>query len=223
MGIRKTRITQHKRWTKTINEAKDKMASKILAQCNKSIRAMKQNPTIIEKEFSTMTKIVRNYIWESLEETYSLSNKMVKEIYDLSSQKIDLKNLTYDGDGQTLDERLTKYFSEILDYLLEHKEKSDWDLVKRNLRVRLLLILDTETQTVKTKVINRKVEAHCEFGEVLPGECCPGSGGIYPVDELDLPPFHPNCECEVVYYEELTDSEEEIEDLELEVEKVYFE
>ena len=223
MGIRKTRITQHKRWTKTINEAKDKMASKILAQCNKSIRAMKQNPTIIEKEFSTMTKIVRNYIWESLEETYSLSSKMVKEIYDLSSQKIDLKNLTYDGDGQTLDERLTKYFSEILDCLLEHKEKSDWDLVKRNLRVRLLLILDTETQTVKTKVINRKVEAHCEFGEVLPGECCPGSGGIYPVDELDLPPFHPNCECEVVYYEELTDSEEEIEDLELEVEKVYFE
>lgn len=223
MGIRKTRITQHKRWTKTINEAKDKMASKILAQCNKSIRAMKQNPTIIEKEFFTMTKIVRNYIWESLEETYSLSSKMVKEIYDLSSQKIDLKNLTYDGDGQTLDERLTKYFSEILDYLLEHKEKSDWDLVKRNLRVRLLLILDTETQTVKIKVINRKVEAHCEFGEVLPGECCPGSGGIYPVDELDLPPFHPNCECEVVYYEELTDSEEEIEDLELEVEKVYFE
>ena len=223
MGVRKTRINQHKRWTKIINEAKDKMASKILAQCNKSIRAMKQNPTIIEKEFSTMTKIVRNYIWESLEETYSLSSKMVKEIYDLSSQKIDLKNLTYDGDGQTLDERLTKYFSEILDYLLEHKEKSDWDLVKRNLRVRLLLILDTETQTVKTKVINRKVEAHCEFGEVLPGECCPGSGGIYPVDELDLPPFHPNCECEVVYYEELTDSEEEIEDLELEVEKVYFE
>ena len=223
MGIRKTRITQHKRWTKTINEAKDKMASKILAQCNKSIRAMKQNTTIIVKEFYTMTKIVRNYIWESLEETYSLSSKMVKEIYDLSSQKIDLKNLTYDGDGQTLDERLTKYFSEILDYLLEHKEKSDWDLVKRNLRVRLLLILDTETQTVKTKVINRKVEAHCEFGEVLPGECCPGSGGIYPVDELDLPPFHPNCECEVVYYEELTDSEEEIEDLELEVEKVYFE
>lgn len=223
MGIRKTRITQHKRWTKTINEAKDKMASKILAQCNKSIRAMKQDPTIIEKEFSKMTKIVRNYIWESLEETYSLSSKMVKEIYDLSSQKIDLKNLTYDGDGQTLDERLTKYFSEILDYLLKNKEKSDWDLVKRNLRVRLLLILDTETQTVKTKVINRKVEAHCEFGEVLPGECCPGSGGIYPVDELDLPPFHPNCQCEVVYYEELTDSEEEIEDLELEVEKVYFE
>lgn len=223
MGIRKTRITQHKRWTKTINEAKDKMASKILAQCNKSIRAMRQDPTIIEKEFSKMTKIVRNYIWESLEETYSLSNKMVKEIYDLSSKKIDLKNLTYDGDDQTLDERLTKYFSEILDYLLKNKEKSDWDLVKRNLRVRLLLILDTETQTVKTKVINRKVEAHCEFAEVLPGECCPGSGGIYPVDELDLPPFHPNCECEVVYYEELTDSEEEIEDLELEVEKVYFE
>lgn len=223
MGIRKTRITQHKRWTEIINEAKDKMASKILAQCNKSIRAMKQDPTIIEEEFSKMTKIIRNYIWESLEETYSLSSKMVKEIYDLSSQKIDLKNLTYDGDGQTLDERLTKYFSEILDYLLKNREKSDWDLVKRNLRVRLLLILDTETQTVKTKVINRKVEAYCEFGEVLPGECCPGSGGIYPVDELDLPPFHPNCQCEVVYYEELTDSEEEIEDLELEVEKVYFE
>ena len=223
MGIRKIRITQHKRWTKIINEAKDKMASKILAQCNKSIRAMKQDPTIIEEEFSKMTKIIRNYIWESLEETYSLSSKMVKEIYDLNSQKIDLKNLTYDGDGQTLDERLTKYFSEILDYLLKNREKSDWELVKRNLRVRLLLILDTETQTVKTKVINRKVEAYCEFGEVLPGECCPGSGGIYPVDELDLPPFHPNCQCEVIYYEELTDSEEEIEDLELEVEKVYFE
>ena len=111
------------------------MASKILAQCNKSIRAMKQDPTIIEEEFSKMTKIVRNYIWESLEETYSLSSKMVKEIYDLSSQKIDLKNLTYDGDGQTLDERLTKYFSEILDYLLKNREKSDWELVKRNLRV----------------------------------------------------------------------------------------
>lgn len=226
MGVRKTRINQHKRWTKTINEAKDKMASKILAQCNKSIRVMKKDPSLIRKEFSKMTDIVRNYIWKSLEETYSLSSKMVKEIYDLSSQKIDLKNLTYDKDNQTLDERLTKYFSEILDYLLENKENSNWDLVKRNLQVRLLLILDTETQTVKTKVINRKVEAHCEFAEVLPGGCgddCSGSGGIYPIDELDLPPFHPNCQCEVIYYEELTDSEEEIEDLELEVEKVYFE
>ena len=226
MSIRTQRLKQHKSWTKQINQSKDQNALSIIKRANALIKASKSAESLkeIEKLFAEVDDDLLDLIYKSLEKTYSQACKMVSDIYDITSKSIDIKDLTYDGDGKTLDERVTNYIHELTEYIRScYKEKQpvDWEKIKRNLHNRLLLILDTETQTVKIKVTKRKVEAHCEFGEVLPGECCPGSGGIFPIDELDEPPYHPNCMCEVIYYEELTDDLEEIEDLELEVEKIY--
>lgn len=227
MRIRSKRIRQHNKWTSIINESKDEYASSIIKIANSLVRQGKNLKTSKELEelFLQSKEQVLDLTFESLEQTYSYSCSMVKEMYNITSKPIDLKDLTYNDDGKTLDERLLEYFQELNEYVLDYIKNNEpivWDTIKRSLHQRLLLVLDTETQTVKNKVIRLKVEGHCEFGEILSGECdsCPGSGGIYPIDELDIPPFHPECMCEVIYYEELTDVPEEIEDLELEIEDI---
>ena len=52
------------------------------------------------------------------------------------------------------------------------------------------------------------IESGCELCE----------GGEFPPDEdVVLPPFHPYCNC--TYYYEITDSEDDINDLDLEIEE----
>lgn len=224
MGKREEKIKKHNNWTKTINQAKDKHTIELV----KSISTFVKNVSKLEeqekisKEFDIFEQNTLDLIYKSLEETYSLTSQSVTDIYDITTKTAKVKDLTYNGDGKTLEERLEQYLSEILSYV-SSSEEIDWNVIKNSLNYRLMLILDTETQNVKIKVTQIKVEGHCEFAEVLPGVCCPGSGGIFPVDELDFPPYHPGCMCEVIYYEELTDDEQEIEDLELEVEQIYYE
>lgn len=224
MGKREEKIKKHKNWTNTINKAKDKHTTELI----KSISAFIKNVSKLEeqekvsKEFDNFEQDTLNLIYKSLEETYSLTSQSVKDIYNITSKSAKVKDLTYSGDGKTLEGRLEQYFSELLNYV-SSRDMVDWNVIKNSLNYRLMLILDTETQNVKIKVAQIKVEGHCEFAEVLPGVCCPGSGGIFPVDELDFPPYHPGCMCEVIYYEELTDDEKEIEELELEVEQIYYE
>ena len=221
MSIRVQRKKKHNKWTNTINKAKDKQAIQLIKNIGSFIKKVSKEEEI-EKTFKDFEQETLDLIYNSLEETYSITTQSIKDIYNITTKSSKIKDLTYNGDGRTLDERIQQYFSDLLNYI-NQEENIDWNKIKQNLNHRLMLVLDTETQTVKIKVTHKKIEGHCEFGEVLPGECCPGSGGIYPIDELDLPPFHPNCMCEVIYYEELTDDEQEIEDLELEVEQIYYE
>lgn len=70
-----------------------------------------------------------------------------------------------------------------------------------------------ESAVKKLKKPNRPsmliIEAGC-------GDLC--QGGEYAADEnVDLPPFHPNCQC--IWYFDETDDSDDIEDLELEVEE----
>lgn len=107
-------------------------------------------------------------IYNSLEETYSITTQSIKDIYNITTKSNKIKDLTYNGDGKTLDERIQQYFSDLLNYV-NQEENIDWNKIKQNLNHRLMLVLDTETQTVKIKVTHKKIEGHCEFGEVLPG------------------------------------------------------
>ena len=222
MGIREQRKNKHTKWTKDINSAKNKYLTELIKKISAFIKMVPklEDKTKIKKLFEEFQDEILDLIYKSLEETYTLTSKSVKDIYNITSKSIKIKDLTYNGDGKTLDERVEQYFLDLIEYVAVN-EDVDWNIIKNNLNYRLVLILDTETQAVKIKVTHTKIEGHCEFGEVLPGECCAGSGGIYPIDELELPPYHPNCRCEVIYYEELTDDEEEIKDLELEVENIY--
>jgi hypothetical protein len=65
-----------------------------------------------------------------------------------------------------------------------------------------------------------KLKGLAEFAIVISGggDCkesiCDEYEGECPIDELIYPPYHPNCNCYVIY--EITDDPQEIEDLDLE-------
>ena len=71
--------------------------------------------------------------------------------------------------------------------------------------------MDTETLYASNHVIHGKLKKYATYVEVLGSpECESEDGGMceyyvskgkIPIEELDeLPPYHPDCECEVIYY-----------------------
>lgn len=76
---------------------------------------------------------------------------------------------------------------------------------------RTVLVMDTETLYASNHVIHGKLKKYATYVEVVGSpECDDEEGGMceyyvskgkMPIEELDeLPPYHPDCECEVIYY-----------------------
>ena len=148
---------------------------------------------------------LESLIYESLTETYAITAAAVKKIYGIQfKETIDqdtLEKLTYSEDGKTLEERLHKHFDEAV-------KRDNPALYFYN---RTVLIMDTETLYVSNHIIHGKVKKYATHVEVinanedfcLEHEECEywHSKGKMPIEELDkLPPYHPDCECEVIYY-----------------------
>ena len=80
-------------------------------------------------------------------------------------------------------------------------------------------ILFTESRVVESKIKEFKKPTNASMHIVESG-CDLCTGGEYPPDEdIQLPPFHPNCNC--THYYETTDNEDDINDLDLELEERY--
>ena len=150
-------------------------------------------------------KGLEDLIFESLTETYSITITAVKLIYGIQfKDKINrntLEKLTYSEDGKTLEERM----------------KIHWDnAIKRDNSAlyfynRTVLVMDTETLYASNHIIHGKLKKYATYVEVIGSpECNDEDGGMceyyvskgkMPIEELDeLPPYHPDCECEVIYY-----------------------
>lgn len=144
-------------------------------------------------------------IYESLTETYSITASAAKAIYNITfTDKIDddtLKSLTYSADGKTLNERLGVHYDNAI-------ERDDPTTYFYN---RIVLIMDTETLYASNHVIHGKLKRRATHAEVVNGnsEICWEheeceywlSKGKMSIEELEeLPPYHPDCECEVIYY-----------------------
>lgn len=149
--------------------------------------------------------VVENIIYDSLTETYAITAESAKKIYQIKfNETIDkdtLEKLTYSKDGKTLKERI-----------LNHYENA----VKRVDPInyfynRLVLIMDTETLYASNHVIHGKLKKYATHVEIVGSPECSDeneglceyyiSKGKMPIEELDeLPPYHPDCECEVIYY-----------------------
>lgn len=146
---------------------------------------------------------LEDLIFESLTKTYSITIAAVKLIYGIQfKDKIDrntLEKLTYSEDGKTLEERM----------------KIHWDnAIKRDNSAlyfynRTVLVMDTETLYTSNHVIHGKMKKHANYVEVIGAATCLEheecdyytSLGKIPIEKLDkLPPYHPDCECEVIYY-----------------------
>ena len=156
-------------------------------------------------DWDTFYKGLEDLIFNSLTETYSTTAAAVKSIYGIQfKDKIDrdtLKNLTYSKDGKTLEERIKKHWDNAIN-------RDSPALYFYN---RIVLIMDTETLYASNHVIHGKLKKYATHAEVinvnedfcLEHEQCEywASKGKMPIEELnELPPYHPDCECEVIYY-----------------------
>ena len=193
-------LTEYDKMRQSISESKDKYLEAIF----------KHIKTYFSKDKSLWNweefyERLENLIFGSLTETYSITAAAVKSIYGIQFRdKIDrdtLEDLTYSKDGKTLEERMKIHWDNAID-------RDNPTLYFYN---RTVLVMDTETLYASNHVIHGKLKKYATHVEVIGSpECDNEDGGMceyyvskgkMPIEELDeLPPYHPDCECEVIYY-----------------------
>ena len=205
---------------KNIEQEKEKSFEKIVKYIN---RNFSEQP---KEEFINQ---VFNLILDSLEKTYSLTAAAVKEIYNIQDsgiENIEVDKLTYSQDGKTLKDRLNIHYSEAkekqnkfalkiekinLDGLSADDPVPGLNAAILYLDNRTGLILDTESSYLSNYLLHQKLKERATHAEVYGvGECHLKDGspceewirmGKMPIEELvEIPPYHPSCECEVIYY-----------------------
>lgn len=144
-------------------------------------------------------------LFESLTKTYSITIAAAKAIYGIEfNERLDrdtLEKLTYSQDGKTLEERMKINFETAI-------KRDNPALYYYN---RTVLVMDTETLYASNHVIHGKLKKYATEVEVVGSPECGDeddglceyyvSKGKMSIEELDeLPPYHPDCECEVIYY-----------------------
>ena len=153
--------------------------------------------------WETFYQGLEDLIFNSLTATYSITAAAVKSIYGIQfKDKIDrdtLEDLTYFEDGKTLEERMKIHWDNTIN-------RDNPALYFYN---RTVLVMDTETLYVSNHVIHGKMKKYATHVEVIGAATCLEheecdyytSLGKIPIEKLDkLPPYHPDCECEVIYY-----------------------
>ena len=163
------------------------------------------------KNFSEFSDQVESIILEMLEEVYSTTSSGVKSIYKIKKDLPVSKIATFSADGKTLTDRVYIWFS---------KASENFVADKLQALQKLEVITKTEALYQQQLVMYDKIQGLAEFGIVVNGggDCkegiCSEYEGECPIGELIFPPYHPNCQCYVIY--EITDDPQEIEDLDLE-------
>ena len=149
-----------------------------------------------------------NKIYDCLKEIYKLILNFIKENYPKAkvNNRIDLKVLIWNEDGLTLEERIIGHYNEYYDRIKGNKKLIP--IAKRALSFALVKIVDTESFQVANGLLNEKLKNTAKYFENLNGDSCGGCNeetgyGIRPIKYLDdVPPYHPECRCIVIYYEE---------------------
>ena len=160
-----------------------------------------------EKDKTKAEEQIIDIILNSLSHTMSLTLDNIKHIFPNSyneKTKIDLENMLYNKDGLTLEQRVHKWFDTV-----EEKEQ---------LFYHISLILETETNQIIPQISKSKLNKKTIYYAVEPGggDCSTGicleyaDGEAYPEDDIELPPYHPDCQCQAFPYEldELTGEED---------------
>lgn len=156
--------------------------------------------------------------YQALEKIYSDICSDLKNIYtQLDDFHFDdINKLTYQKDGKTLEERIITYLDN-----MQSKRESGIDTVSiKTYCINMYdRILANEAAYLKHTVMSNKLSKKASILVIEGGNSCGECGplGEYPADEdIDLPPYHTNCQCSCYWVE--TDNEDDIADLDLEVE-----
>lgn len=193
-------LSQYDEMRKEINDSKDQHLEDLFKYIRSYFRLPKEK---WNKELFITD--LEDAIYESLTETYAITAKAVERIYNIVfTDKIDddtLKDLTYSADGKTLNDRLNNHYDNAI-------KRDDPTTYFYN---RIVVIMDTETLYSSNHVIHGKLKRKATYAEVINinDDCCEQhpecehwlKQGKIPIEELkELPPYHPDCECEVIYY-----------------------
>ena len=163
------------------------------------------------KDFDNLQNKIENLILEMQEKVYATTAAAIKKIYKITKPLPRSQITTFSSDGKTLSERIFIWFSKDSKLFVQDKLQAI---------EKLILIIKTEAHYQKQVVQYDKLKGLAEFAIVENGggDCsegiCSEYEGEWPIGELIPPPYHPNCQCEVIY--EITDDPQEIEDLDLE-------
>lgn len=210
----------HRKIRKKINDFLNDLDSETEELLMKIILKYQKTKDISNKDLI----VVIDFIYNILSEVYKITSSELKKLYS-QIKDFDIENileLTFNDDGKTLNQRVESYIKEIPDHYEMNYTKTNDHLKATSLtfsyiKSKIDRIIYTESYQIESQVkkIKKPIRASLLIIEAGCGDLC--QGGEYPADEdVDLPPFHPNCQC-IWYYDE-TDDLDDIEDLDLEVE-----
>lgn len=195
---------------KALRQAIDANIDEYLQKTTKVIlSATKSYPNNWDKTYDKIEEL----FYEFLTKVYKNVNIHLKSIYR-NLPELDIKNifdLTYDIDGKHITERLKEYWSEAEKNLASNPDNL---ISVQNYLINMYdRILFTESRVVESKVKKMKKPIDATL-LVIESGCDLCQGGEYPPDaDVELPPFHPYCNC-TYYYE--TAEADDIADLDLE-------
>lgn len=163
-----------------------------------------------------LLQYILDLIYKCLEEIYSNTASKLDILYkDLKSFEItNLFDLTYQKDGKTIEERVEEYLQEVF----QIKNPID---AKQLISFKFYRLMRTEVSHLETMIKKNKISISANV-MVIEGSCncngiCDQYIGVYAINEnIEYPPYHPNCTC-INYYDQ-TDNIDDIEDNNIEQE-----
>lgn len=184
---------------------------KILSIINKTLQDVNnldENENEIHELINEYSEKIYDLINECLEKIYALIAKFVRTYYpDVEFNEENVASLTWNEDGISLEERVVSYIqTSVLEMIILLKESKDIAQIKRLLEFQIVRILDTETFLVVNKILENKLRKVSKYFQILSNNCCGGcenisEQGILPIHKLEkTPPYHPNCQCIIIYY-----------------------
>ena len=196
--------------TKNLNKEITDIYNKYFKELSNLINQQYQGKGITTQDY---IETLYNKIYDMLGEVYSLTSQEIKNIYSLK-QRLPLSRIeAYSKDGYDLMARIQRWF--------DGRDKNNNDYIKTADEAieKLKQILTTECLYQKQVVMNDKLKGFCEFAIIEESPDCHSGicneyAGEWPINELIYPPYHPNCQCEVIY--EISNDIEDVEDLDLE-------
>lgn len=163
---------------------------------------------------------VLNIIYHGLADVYGHTKTTLRKTYHRLPENKNIQNigdLLYNGDGLTLDERCQQYWDAAEKKIKQGSNNQDIIVALTNAFYK---IINTEMNFVRSNVKRMNKPLNASYIIIEGGECegkdhPPCDGGEFDADELiDLPPYHPNCDCDYWYVTDNNDEDDDLEEIE---------
>ena len=198
---RKEKIKAHQDMSKEILNKETDIAEEINVQINNFYKEKKEN-----RNWNELFTTIKDLMYISLKQSYKTTLQDLNDIYNvgftipnkISNKEID--KYTYKKDKKSLPKRINEH--------LENAEKEQTS--KDTLKFYMIRLLDNEVLVVSHKLAKKKMrEKGYEYGTIITGKGCKRECCNVDVEEPifldsieDEPPYHPNCNCEIIFEEE---------------------